>query len=104
MKFTDEDINKSINLLTICQVLLDDLEEFEHKGLFRHNLKNRSKMFREELEKTLNSIYDKSSDELKNVVKVYEFNEKYLSKLLSLNIEQKQLVLDQIDSIKNNKS
>jgi fructose-specific phosphotransferase system component IIB len=99
MKLSQEDINKSVNLLTICQVLLDDLEDFEQKGLYRHNLKNRAKMFKEELEKTLNSIYDKSSDELKNVIKVYEFNEKYLSKLLSLNIEQKQIILNQINEL-----
>lgn len=89
MKLTEQQIQKSTDLLVLSQILFDNLEYFEKIGLYRHNLKRISKLFSEELEKTLNSIYDKSGDNLSPIVKVYEFNERYLSKMLSLTLEEK---------------
>lgn len=85
----EEFINKSNILLTLCQKTFDLLEEFETLGLHRQKLKYTNRQFKEELEKTLNSIYEKSGSSLDNVVKVYELNDKLIDKLLTMNIDDK---------------
>lgn len=99
MKLTEQQIQKSTDLLVLSQILFDNLEYFEKIGLYRHNLKRISKLFSEELEKTLDSIYDKSGDNLSPIVKVYEFNEEYLTILLELSLDNKIKVIEYIKQL-----
>ena len=71
------------NVLLHAQMVIDDLDEIEKFGIFKHDLKRNGKLFKAGLESAINKIYKASPEE--DAQKLSKIHDNYISVLSSLN-------------------
>lgn len=98
------EITSDILLHSIC--LIDNIEELEKHKVYKQNLKHKGSLFKQELIKEVDNIYDNTIDKEQktHINTLVEFNQSFLQKCLSLNIEERLQLLSTIDSIIEDRS
>ena len=97
---TQETAEKIINTMVLCQILFDLMEEIEKEGYYSHALKNRGKMFKEELEKKLELTYAQFKTNQGDINGVYEAKEAVIDFFLGTTFENKMKIIDFIQTLK----
>lgn len=64
-RFSKETQDKLIKLATLCPILIELLEDLEKENLYRHSLKKTGNTFIKELDKHMDDIWSRMSDENK---------------------------------------
>jgi len=95
-----ETAEKIINTMVLCQILFDLMEEIEREGYYSHALKNRGKMFKEELEKKLELTYAKFETNQDDINSVYQAKESVVDFFLNTTFENKMKIIDFIQTLK----
>lgn len=95
-----ETAEKIINTMVLCQILFDLMEEIEKEGYYSHALKNRGKMFIEELEKKLELTYKQFENNQEDINSVYQAKESVIDFFLSTTFENKMKIIEFTQTLK----
>lgn len=95
-------VDRTANILILAQKLIEELDEFEGVSVFRHQLKQTGKAFKQELEKSVNTVY--GACESTAVLEIHDVGSKILDEISKLSIEEKHEFLkhlpQQIENLK----